>query len=64
MALDKMGLHLAHRVENDADDNQQTGAAEELRRDVRNIQACAKSCGRIAMIVRKIAPAKVSRVIV
>ena len=38
MALDQMRLHLAHRVENDADDNEQTRAAEKLRGDWRNMQ--------------------------
>ena len=39
MPLNQVRLHLPHRVEHHADDNQQAGAAEKLRRDLRDVQA-------------------------
>src|SRR3954466_7277937 len=38
MPLDQMRLHLSHRVEHDANDDEQTGAAEELRRNGGHVQ--------------------------
>ena len=38
MPLDQMRLDLAHGVEHDADDDEQTGAAEKLRGDRRHMQ--------------------------
>lgn len=39
MPLDKMRLHLPHRVEDNADDNEQTGAAKKLSGNRGNMQA-------------------------
>src|SRR5439155_8014823 len=41
-----MCLHLAHRVEHYADNDQQAGAAEKLRRDGRNVQPLAHKAGQ------------------
>src|SRR5262245_1062774 len=42
VALDQMCLNLAHGIENHADNNQKTRAAEELRCDLRNVQSLAE----------------------
>src|SRR5437868_151652 len=42
MPLDQMRLHLPHRVEDHAHDNEQAGAAEKLRGDLWNLQTLAE----------------------
>ena len=46
MTLQEEGLDLSHRVERDADNNEQSGAAEELCRHVGNLKGSAEELGK------------------
>ena len=64
MTLNQMCLDLSHCIKNHTDDNEQTGPAKKLRRDCGTCRPWLRRLGKMAISVRKIAPAKVSRVIV
>ncbi len=64
VALDQMCLNLAHGIENHAYNDEKTGTAEKLRGDLWNVQSLTKQNSKNRDHVRKMAPAKVSRVMV
>ena len=63
MTLQKMGFNLAHGVQHNANHNKDALPPEELRRQIGNPKSSANISGSNATTVKKIAPAKVNRVI-